>query len=368
MAAFSGPVLLGAGAAMEQVYEMQKQLNIAVAAGNLDMAQRTRLMRRATDLNAQYAATSSEIVGGVNELLKAGVDFDTAIGAIVGVLDTAQAMGVPIDEASSAVVNAMVSMRLPMATTEEAMRSSARQADLFAYAVNETTASLEDFATSGKYFNPVAAAIGMTAEQAMALQIALAKAGIMGSSAGTGLRNLPTSIATPTKRGRAAFASLGIDYTKYLKKGRAGAASGSSLVAVLESAGYGGEGMEDAIDQILKNPAFKGSSAKLANAIVAQLGEQLGVATAQDRSKISNILQDNINKGVEQIDVFQALRDLHAKGAGIKEYTDIFGKQHASKMMAIPNRAARRGPQERPGARRRHRQDDARSHGGWHRR
>ncbi len=69
MAAFSGPVLLGAGAAVRQVYDMQKELNVAVAAGNLGIGERSALMQRATELNAKYAASSAEIVGGVNELL-----------------------------------------------------------------------------------------------------------------------------------------------------------------------------------------------------------------------------------------------------------------------------------------------------------
>ena len=60
------------------------------------------------------------------------MSYTQAIGAINGVLDTGQAMDVPI-AASAAVVNFMVSLKLPMATTEEAMRSATRQADLFAY-------------------------------------------------------------------------------------------------------------------------------------------------------------------------------------------------------------------------------------------
>ena len=335
MSAFSGAITLGAGAAMRQVFDLEKQLNISMAAGKLTLQQRQAVMDKAVDLNKDYAATSSEIVGGMNELLKAGLGFDTAMGAINGVLDSAQAMGEPISLASDAIVNAMVQLRLPMSTTEEAFASSRRMADLFAYAVNETTASLEDFAISGKYFNPVAAAIGMTAEEAMGLQIALANAGIKGSSAGTGLRSAPVSIAAPTKKGRAAFASLGIDPSKFVKGGKAGAASGSSVAAVLESQGLNAEGIEDAIDQMIKDPKFKKSPAKLANAIINQFGDDLGIVTAEDRSRIQNAVQNHIMKGVKQVDLVGVLKALKKAGAGLAEYDAIFGKQHASKIMAL---------------------------------
>ena len=205
MVGASAPIMLGATAMARQVYDMEKQLNISMAAGNLNLEQRGQLMEKATLLNRDYAATSADIVGGVNEMLKAGLNYGQAIGSIEGILDTAQAMDVEIADASSSVVNAMTALRMEMGNTDQAFKSSKRLADLYAYAVNETTASLEDLTTSGKYFNPVAAAMGMSPEETFAWQIALAKAGIKGSSAGTGLRSSPVSVAAPTKGAREAL-------------------------------------------------------------------------------------------------------------------------------------------------------------------
>ncbi len=335
MVGASAPIVLGATAMGKAVYNMEKQLNISMAAGNLNMQQRGALMEKATLLNKEYAATSADIVGGVNEMLKAGFTYDQAIGSIEGILDTAQAMDVEIAEASAAVVNNMTALRLEMGNTDQAFKSSKRLADLFAYSVNETTASLEDFATSGKYFNPVAAAMGMSAEEATAWQIALAKAGIKGSSAGTGLRSAPVSIAAPTKGAREALAGLGIEPGQYVGE-RLGDATGASLAGSLEASGVTvAEGMEEAFDQMLKDPKLKKSPAKFANAFMDRFGEELGIATVEDRAAITDTIQTALTKGVSNVDMQGFLKVLKDKGATMADYTAIFGKQHASKIMAI---------------------------------
>lgn len=329
----TGLVLASAEVA-KNVYELEKQLNISEAAGELNKAQRLDLLKEAVRLNGEYAATATDIVAGANEILKAGRTYEQMMGMLTGVLDTAQAMGEPIAEASAAIVDSMVSQKMAMNTTAESMASAIKMADLYAHAVAETTASLEDFRTSSKYFNPVAAAMGMSPEETMGWQIALARAGIKGSSAGTGLRSAPVSVAAPTKGGRAAFARLGLDPASFVGK-RTGDADGNAIAAALEAAGYSSEGIEAEIDRLLTDPALKASGAKMAQAIIGLLGDELGAVTGEDRSAISQIIQDTLTAGMSEVDLIGALKALKAKGAGIGDYTAIFGKQHASKMMAI---------------------------------
>ena len=122
MVGASAPIMLGATAMGKAVYDMEKQLNISMAAGNLNLQQRGMLMEKATLLNKQYAATSAEIVAGANELLKAGLSYDQTMGSMEGILDTAQAMDVEIADASAAVVNAMTSLRMPMKTNRRGVQ------------------------------------------------------------------------------------------------------------------------------------------------------------------------------------------------------------------------------------------------------
>lgn len=334
MAPAGAAIGLGLAKGASSVYEIEKSLNVSVAAGNLDLAQRNEFMAEAVRLNAEFAATSGEIIQAGNKLLRAGMSYDQMMGSLPGVLSTAQAMDVPMEDASRAIVDSMVSMRMAMHDTQSTMQSSIRIADLYAHAVNATTGELEDFALSSRYFNPVAASMGMSPEEAMALQIALAKNGIKGSSAGTGLRSAPVSIADPSKKARQAFARLGIDPADFTGE-RAGDASGASVAAALEAAGFSAEGIEDAIDNVLSDPAMRAAPARAAIAILDTIGEEIGVATAEDRALVSDAIQRAIMSGVKEVDLVGALRALRESGAGIADFTAIFGRNHASKMMAL---------------------------------
>lgn len=325
---------IGAGAAARSVYQLEKSLNVSVAAGNLSLAQRNEFMADAVRWNAEFAATSGGIVDAGNELLRAGLGYDQMRGALPGVLSTAQAMDVGMSEASAAVVNSMVSMRMAMNDTASTMASSIRIADLYAHAVNETTGSLDDFALSSRYANPVFAAMGTSPERAMAYQVALAKNGIMGSSAGTGLRSAPVSIADPSKKARQTFARLQIDPAAFVGR-RTSEATGASIAGALEAAGFSAEGVEVAIDQVLADPRFRAAPAKAANEIISAIGDQIGVVTGEDRSLVSDAVQRALMAGVSEVDLVSALRALRGKGATIADFTAIFGRNHASKMMAL---------------------------------
>ena len=334
MAPAGAAIGLGLAKGAQDVYAIEKSLNVSVAAGNLDLQQRNAFMAEAVRLNAEYAATSGEIIDAGNKLLRAGMGYDQMMGSLPGVLSTAQAMDVPMEDASRAIVDSMVSMRMAMHDTQSTMLSSTRIADLYAHAVNATTGELEDFALSSRYFNPVAAAMGMTPEEAMALQIALAKNGIKGSSAGTGLRSAPVSIADPSPKARGAFARLGINPADFVGE-RSGDASGASVAAALEAAGFSAEGIEDTIDGVLSDPAMRAAPARAAIAILDTIGEEIGVATAEDRALVSDAIQRAIVSGVKEVDLVGALRALRDGGAGISDFTAIFGRNHASKMLAL---------------------------------
>lgn len=326
---------LGIAEVSKSVYELEKNLNKGQAAGDLSLQQRSDLLKHAVKLNYDYAATASEIVEGANEILRSGLSYEQTLGSLNGILDTAQAMDVPISQASAAIVNAMVAQKMAMEDMNATMKSSIRMADLYAYALKETAgATLEDFTTSGKYFNPVAAAIGMSPGETMAWQIALAKAGIYGSSAGTGLRAAPVRVAAPSPKGREAFARLGINPDDFVGK-HVGAATGDTIAAALEAAGFSAEGIEAEIDRIIADPKLRKSPAKLANAIIDAFGDELGGSTGQDRALMADTIQSALTAGVSEIDLYGVLKAMRDKGAGVADYAAIFGLHHASKMQAI---------------------------------
>ena len=209
--------------------------------------------------------------------------------------------------------------------------------------------------TSGKYFNPVAAAMGMSPEETFAWQIALAKAGIKGSSAGTGLRSSPVSVTAPTKGGREAFAGLGIEPAQFVGK-RLGDATG-------RIAGRCDRGVRHAASptawktpstRCSRSTALAKSPAKFANAFMDRFGDELGIATTEDRAGITDTIQNALTRGVSDINLAGFLKVLKDKGATMADFTAIFGKQHASKTDGDRPRPVRQDPRHGQQERRRH--------------
>lgn len=325
---------IGIAKAGRTVYEQERELNVALAAGNLTMAERSKLQKAAVDLNADFAATSTEIVQAANQLLKSGLPFEQMMGLLPSVLSTAQAMGEPMETAANAVVATASQYRYAMGDIVQSTKAGTEVADLFAFAVNQSIGTLDDFKQSSKYAAPVWRAMNVEAKEFFGWQLALAKNGILGSSAGTGLRSAPVSIAAPSPKARAAAASVGMDLSTYRTGGQS-KASGASIAAVLESQGFTPDGIEDAVDRMLADPAFAKAPQRLVSAILDRFGEEMGIATAEDRSGLTDLLQRHVQDGLASVDMRRVIRDLSERGAGLDVYAAIFGKQHASKIMAI---------------------------------
>lgn len=83
-----------------------------------------------------------------------------------------------------------------------------RVADVFAAAIQTSLLNMERLGESIKYVGPIARSVGMDIEQTVAALAALHDAGLMGSIAGTGLRQMLLRLAKPTDEITTAFGGL----------------------------------------------------------------------------------------------------------------------------------------------------------------
>ncbi|ALN73185.1 phage tail tape measure protein [Aureimonas sp. AU20] len=315
----------GLAAGALAIVSTEKALNAAAAAGNLSMKDRADVYDNAIRLNYDYGGSVRDVINANTELLRSGLDLQNSKAALPDSLNLAQATGENSVDTTRAIVTNLTALGLQYDQTAAA-------ADRFVQALDRTAGvNLIDFETSGKYFNPVAAATGMSADETMAMQIEMAKRGISGSSAGTGLRAGPASILAPTKKALGAYARLKLDPRQF-QGDRKGDATAEQILGVLEARGANTEGVEAAVAAIV---AAKAKDSDKANRIVRDLGDQLGAVTAEDRAEMVQAVMAGLQGGARRADVPGLVKELQRRGAGFADFEAIFGRNHASKFLGF---------------------------------
>ncbi|MFF4408481.1 phage tail tape measure protein [Streptomyces sp. NPDC001407] len=89
--------------------------------------------------------------------------------------------------------------------------NAGRAADVLAAGANAASGGLQDIYYAMSYTGPVAAQLGVSLEDTAAAVAMLARAGILGSKAGTSLRGMLTNLAKPTAQMREGLRDMGIE-------------------------------------------------------------------------------------------------------------------------------------------------------------
>jgi TP901 family phage tail tape measure protein len=208
-----GPAFLGIGAATAGLFGTaivdaanfeQTMSGVKAAAGDAAVPI-DRLRQLALDMGAQTSFSAGEAATAMQELLKGGVSpLDIELGALEATLGLAAAGSLSLESAATITANALAIFGLDGA-------EAARVADTFAAAAGASTISVEDLQETMKYVGPIAAAMGISIEDAAAATAALGAAGITGSQAGTALRTMLTSLSAPSKEAATLMKELGIN-------------------------------------------------------------------------------------------------------------------------------------------------------------
>ncbi|WP_314587925.1 phage tail tape measure protein [Paenibacillus terrigena] len=161
------------------------------------------LRNQAIQLGATTKFSAAQAADAQALLAQAGFKTKEIIASLPGVLSLAAAG--QTDLALTADITASALNGFALAAGE-----SARVADVLAKASIDTNADITDLGYALKYVAPVAASMGVSIEEAVAAIGELSNAGIKGEMAGTQLRAILLSLASPSKEAAGYMEKLGV--------------------------------------------------------------------------------------------------------------------------------------------------------------
>ena len=168
----------------------------------------TVLREQAKKLGAETAFSSSDAAQGQAFLAMAGFTPGAIQAALPGVLDTAIAGGAlsgDISLGETADIGASVLKQFGLQATD-----MGRVGDVLAGTFTRSSTNLRALGDTMKYTGPVAAALGISLEEAAAMAGVLANNGLRGSDAGTAMRASLTRLSAPTGAAAKALKELGV--------------------------------------------------------------------------------------------------------------------------------------------------------------
>lgn len=166
-----------------------------------------QLRDTAKQLGATTEFSASQAADALKFLGMAGFQTADAISAIPAVLDLATAA--QMDLARAADISSNIMSAFGIAATD-----AAKVADVLAAASSRANTDVTQLGDGMKYVGPIASALGIAMSDTAAAMGILSDAGLQGSMAGTGLRQILAGLANTTPQAAKALQSLGLDVEK----------------------------------------------------------------------------------------------------------------------------------------------------------
>ena len=168
------------------------------------------LTDRARELGRTTSFTAVEVANLMTELGRAGFSPDQISEMTGAVLNLARASGTDATLAAGIMSATLRQFSLDAS-------NAGRAADVLTKAANSTFSSVEGLGESLKYAGPVAASLGMSLEDTVAILGTLGNVGIQGSEAGTALRRLSVISAATGEQLQSLFGVSNVDAAGNLK-------------------------------------------------------------------------------------------------------------------------------------------------------
>ena len=310
----AGAVAAIGGAAVKVGKEFESSMSQVYATMGVDKSsaegQKTMetLEKAARDMGKSTAFSASEAAEGLNYLALAGYSADEAATALPYTLKLAGAGAMELGAASDMVTDAMAALNLEANETNLSTFS-----DQLAKTATKTNTSVSQLGEAILTVGGTAANLaGGTSELNAALGI-LANVGIKGSEGGTKLRNMITSLQSPTDKAAGAMKELGLQV--YDQQGNM-----RSLNDIFSDMNTAMAGMTNAEKDNLLSSMFNKRDLAAARAMMSGAGEEFAnlQATIQDSAGATDQMYatqlDNLDGDIA---IFKsALSDL---GIGIYE-------------------------------------------------
>ena len=154
--------------------------------------------------------SSSEAAQGLNYLAMAGFDANMAMKSLPGLVNLATASQTDLATASDIATDSLGALNMMTKDAGQLQKNLVRVSDVLALTTNRTNTNMEDLFEAIKDGGPVARAAGASIETVAAMIGTMANAGIKGTRAGTGLKNIFMAISAPGSEAAKVLKRLGV--------------------------------------------------------------------------------------------------------------------------------------------------------------
>lgn len=192
------------GLAVDEAAKFEKKIDYFGAVTGASQADMQAVADKALAMSKTTVFSADQMADAFIEFGKAGVATKDILGGVADATAAlAQAADINIADAATTIVSTMSTFGI-------SAQDSIHIANELAGAANASIVDISDLATSMKYAGGVAAAAGVPFDSVVTALSLLGKAGLKGSTAGTTLRQVMTSLTAPTNAATKELQSLGI--------------------------------------------------------------------------------------------------------------------------------------------------------------
>jgi TP901 family phage tail tape measure protein len=208
----AGALVAGAGLAMAggliaatmAASDFERKLDFFGAVSDASVEDMEAIRAKALQLGADSIYSADQVADSFTTLAKAGVDAEDVLAGIgEAVINLGAAADIPLEQAASGLTTMLNTFNI-------SAEDSVAVVDKLAGAANSSNIEVGDLITTMTYAGASAAILGVSFEDVNTAIAVLGEAGIKGSKAGTGLRQMFDKLAAPTKQGTEALRELGI--------------------------------------------------------------------------------------------------------------------------------------------------------------
>ncbi|MEO2074860.1 MAG: phage tail tape measure protein [Bacillus sp. (in: firmicutes)] len=180
----------------------QALANVAAVSG-ASASELEQLSKAAKEMSESSQFDATQILGGAEELIKAGLTVEQTINGLKGALDLATAGGVSLAEASEIASVALNSFKKDALSVSDA-------ADILSSAANVSATDVNELRLGLSMVSAVASGVGLTFKDTAGALALFANNGLKSSDAGTSLKSLLLTLSPSTKEAAEQMKKLGL--------------------------------------------------------------------------------------------------------------------------------------------------------------
>lgn len=189
---------VGIGLAVKAYADFDQAMSNVAATGPEAAGRIEELSAKALEAGARTQYSATEAAGGLEELMKAGLSVDQAMAGLDGALDLAASGGIGVADAAQTAAVTLKQFGLQG-------QQAGHVADLLAAGANEAVGGVDDMAAALKMSGTVAHQYGVSIEETVGTLSMFADQALIGSDAGTSMKQMLLQLASPTNQAQAAL-------------------------------------------------------------------------------------------------------------------------------------------------------------------